>query len=461
MKYSTAASRLTVRKLALSAVAAAAAASLAVTASASAAIITVAPDTVGTTDNLSAAITTANTNTDSSNTIILNTGSTAGVFSPLAPLPPITKNLRITADHAQQVPLGGSPIADIDGGTVPTKATNLITINPGITLQMDGMEISGAAQSGFSAIQNNGNLVLNGVQVEGNNGVGLTMTAGSSSVLNQSIVDSQSTTNGISESGGSLTLNNSDVTNNTNGGILNTGGTLALNNSLVANNNPGSRTPVPKDCNLHATTQDKSLDDDGTCGVAFSNNLYWKTGGGAAAGFAGPNANGGPTTTVQPTNISGQPDTSSPTVNAADPAKCPLTDQRYFVIPAGGPCDIGALSLNATRETLTATTPNCPVTALIIGPPKQQQVTLSSPSGIGPEQGAVTDATSTTAQPNNLADAVTGLTITNGTVSTTPFSATGPSGTGVVLTATKTTASALTSWSFTATDWAGITKLCK
>jgi len=123
-------------------------------------------------------------------------------------------------------------------------------------------------------------------------------------------------------------------------------------------------------------------------------------------------------------------------------------------VHAGSGCDLGAFQTGAAQD---VTPPSCVVTGLILGPPKQQQVTVSdSISGLGPEGGSLTDPTG-----NAPADAVSGLTISNGSVASAPFSANGPSTAGVVLTATKSNQSLLTQWSFTATNWAGVSKLCK
>jgi hypothetical protein len=155
----------------------------------------------------------------------------------------------------------------------------------------------------------------------------------------------------------------------------------------------------------------------------------------------------------------------SPSINAGDPAACPVADQRFFVIPTGSTCDVGSVQTNGTRET---TGPTCNTFNIITGPPKQQQVFVTDGgTGMGPESGAVTDASPTLAigappisKPVSPADAITDVVIDNGTVAlSTPFSA--PSRNQMTVTATKANQSLLTHWNFTAWNWAGVPTLCK
>ncbi len=181
------------------------------------------------------------------------------------------------------------------------------------------------------------------------------------------------------------------------------------------------------------------MDDDGSCNVTFSNQQFWKING----NFPSPFTQGGPT----PTN---QEPPGSPSIGAGNPALCQTVDQRFFAVPAGSACDIGSYDIAATQDT---TPPTCVVTNLIIGPPKQQQVTVTDPgSGMGPEAGGMSDPAGTPG------DAISNVAITNGTVAFTPFTA--PSRSGLVLTATKTNQATATRWNFTATDWAGNSKFC-
>jgi hypothetical protein len=423
MIHPTAAPRLALWKAQL-VVVVVAATTLLLAAHAGAAVLTPAPG-AGT---LAAAITTANTNADPSNTIILADGR----YAPTAPLPAITKRLRITGDHANQQPTaGGGP--RIDGTNQNPPDSDLITVNSGVNVTLEGFLITTSSNNSFAVVRDNGTVTLWNVALSGNNGIQLAVSAGATATVNDSSINDGNST-GIATAG-TLTLNNSTVANNFGGGISKTGGTLALNNTIVANNNPaGLGTP---DCDATATTQDHSMDSDGTCGVSFPS---------ASPNLVATTTNGGPT----PTLALGS---GSPAIGAGDPAKCFLTDQRFFVHGGSG-CDLGAYQTGATQDT---TPPACVVTGLILGPPKQQQVTVSdSIAGLGPEGGALTDPTA-----DNPADAVTNLAITNGSVASAPFSGSGPSTAGVVLTATKSDQALLTQWSFTATNWAGVSKLCR
>lgn len=423
MTHPTAVPRLTRWKASLLA-AGIAAATLGLAARADAAVLTPAPGST----TLAAAITTANTNGDASNTIILADGR----YAPTGPLPAITKNLTITGDHSVQEPtVGGGP--RIDGTNQNPPDSDLITVNSGVTLTLEGFLITTASNGSNAVIHDNGTANLWDMALSGNNGVQLAVFAGASATVNESSINDGNST-GIT-SAGALTLNNTTVANNFGGGISKTGGTLTLNNTIVADNDPAGL-GVPN-CDAPATSQDHSLDSDGSCGVSFS---------GQEPNLQPTTTNGGPTPTLQL-------GAGSPAIGAGDAAKCPLTDQRFFVHGGSG-CDLGAYQTGASQD---VTGPSCVVTGLILGPPKQQQVTLSDAiSGLGPEGGSLTDATT-----NAPADAVTGLTISNGSVASAPFSSNGPSTSGVVLTATKSNQSLLTQWSFTATNWAGVSKLCR
>jgi hypothetical protein len=391
---------------------------------ADAAVLTPAPGST----SLATAITTANTNGDASNTIILADGR----YAPTGPLPTVTKNLTITGDHSVQEPTsGGGP--RVDGTNQNPPDSDLFTVNSGVTLTLEGFLITTASNNTNAVIRDNGILNLWNMALSGNNGIQLAVSSGATATVNESSINDGNST-GITTAG-TLTLNNTTVANNFGGGISKTSGTLTLNNSIVADNDPASL-GVPN-CDSVATRQDNSLDSDGSCGVRFA---------ATEPNLVPTTTNGGPTPTLELS-------AGSPAIGAGDAAICPKTDQRFFVHGGSG-CDLGAYQTGASQD---VTGPSCVVTGLILGPPKQQQVTLSDAiSGLGPEGGSLTDPTA-----NNAADAVSNLTISNGSVASAPFSSNGPSTAGVVLTATKSNQSLLTQWSFTATNWAGVSKLCR
>jgi hypothetical protein len=466
MTHSTAVPRLALWKVALG-LGAVVAAFLAITSAASAAIITVTPDNSSGTDNLTAAINTANTNTDASNTIVLTQAAGAGRYVPVSPIT-ISKNLTITGAHAVQAVAGANAYA-IDGSSqASVHAGNLFTINSGVTLTLEGVGIVSGGGTGFYQIADNGNLVTWGAGLTGAPGGGINVggaNAAATATLNETsqIGDTQ---DNIDMSGASLTLNNSDILQGASAGVvqLSASSAVTLNNSVLVAQTGNECTGVTAAAN---STTDGSLIDDTSCPVQHQGDL-------SVTPSVAPGANGGPT-------LSSTFGTTGSTIGTGNPALCPVVDQRFFVNPVSGgvrSCDIGATTNAATQETATqaGTTPStgaltCKVTALRAGPPAQQDVTLADTlSGIGPEAGAATDPQSgTPATPGDNTpvgppfgtspgDSVTNLFISNGTVAFTAPQA--PSNTGVVLTATKATAGVRTSWNFTATNWAGNSKAC-
>jgi hypothetical protein len=438
---------------------AAAAASLALAGTASAAVIVITPDgNGGTTDHLGAAINTANTNSSTSNTIVLSPGFyQPGGAATLSQPFTITKNLTITGDHSFQSNggvQGGSPGMDINGAAANLKgANNLFVINAGVSVTFQGMNIDSAGGFGFAAILDNGNVTLDGVTMNGTPGFSLQISRGATATLNQSTIENGQTD--AVQNAGSLTLNNVTMTSGANNAIvLQPPDTLNMTNTILAFQVGAECIPSLANGGGATNGGPGSLDDDGTCGVQHSDDTN------VDSFFPiSDNTNGGPATTTE--LPAGNPDTTGQGVNG------PTTDERFFVNPVVGgvpQCDIGAITDSATRQT---TAPSCQVTAVLNGPPKQQQVSLlDTASGIGSESGPATDNPSNTiatAYPPPAAVpvpgyAVSNMQIANGTVAFTPF--TSPSTSPLVLTASKTTAGTPTQWSFTALNWAGVSKNC-
>jgi hypothetical protein len=431
MTNSTAARRLAPWRVAVG-IAVACATAIGFAGSASAAIITVAPGAA----TLGSAITTANTNADTSNTLILQDGR----YAPTAPLPAITKKLTITGDHANQQPTaGGGPRVDCTNVSPPDSDT--LTVATGVNVTLEAFLMTTCSSTPTKAvIRDNGNLTMWNMAIAGNNGIQLAVTQGATATVNDSSINDGNQEGILAD--GTVVLTNVTVTGNQTGGILNTGTpgrSVTANNSIISNNDP-LLTNRPN-CQNPVQVSDKSIENGTTCGTDLH--------GDPNIDFS--NQNGGPTPTIGLLS-------PSPAMNAGDPAKCFTTDQRFFVHTGTG-CDLGAYQTGATRET---TPPTCTVTRTQYPPAvptAQQDVTVTdSDSGLGPEAGAGNDAWPTGTI--NPADAITNLTITNGTVSFTPFSK--PSNSGLVLTATKGSNPAVgsTSWKFTAADWAGNRKDC-
>jgi hypothetical protein len=433
MTNSTAARRLAPWKAAVG-IAVSAATAMGFAGSASAAIIPVAPG-AGT---LAAAISTANGNTDPSNTLTLGDGR----YAPTAPLPPITKPLTITGDHANQQPTAGGG-ARVDCTSLVPPEADVMTVNSGVSVTLQAFTFTTCANTpSFAVIRDKGNLTMWNMTLDGNNGVQLGVSTGATATVNNSVI-SDGNQEGILADG-TLVLNNVTITGNAAGGILNTGTagrSVTANNSIISNNDPLA-TARPN-CQSPVQATDKSIELGTTCGTDLH--------GDPTVDFV--NQNGGPTPTIA--LLAG-----SPAIGAGNPAKCFTTDQRFFVHTTAG-CDLGSWQTGATRDT---TAPTCTVTRTQYPPAvptAQQDVSVKDPeSGIGPQAGAGSDAWGVGTV--NPADAITNLTITNGTVSFTPFSKPNNSATGLVLTATKGSNPAVgsTSWKFTAMDWAGNRKDC-
>ncbi len=411
-------------------------ATLAAAGAARADVITVAPDGAGGTDNLAAAITVANTDAAPANTLVLEPGR----YAPGTPLPPVTKPLTITGDHALQAE-GSQAATDIDGSDV-TGASALFTVGAGARLTLEALQIENAPAA---AIADQGHLVTWGVTIAGAGGAGLQVLAHARAWLNETTVDGAGG-DGIDVVGGSLVLANSDVVNGRSAGVALAGGSASGLNALIAHN-------ASSDCSGGRLRGFTSMDDDGTCGVRYSDVGYWR----AQGTFPRLAANGGPTLTDALAD-------GSPVAGRG--RLCPRTDARFFVNPrrAGRllpTCDIGALTGAAVRQ---ISAPRCTVTLVRYptGYPSSrrgvavEQVTVTDAgSGLGPEAGQASDP-----QPPNAinpADAVSNLVITNGTVAFGRWPV--PHGT-LRLTAFKSMQGVATVWSFTATNWAGLSTRC-
>jgi hypothetical protein len=342
----------------------------------------------------------------------------------------ITDDLTITGDPQFQTSGTSGQGPQIDGTALTPQQSDLFAVNSGKKVYLKAFLVTGSSDIGFGVVHSMGTTELDNVALSGNSGTQLLVEAGSTVTVNNSLI-SDGNSLGINN-GGTLTLNNATVSNNLNGGVSNSG-TLKLNNTIVANNNPLGFGGF--DCSGPTTSTVASWDSDGSCGVAHTGDPM----------LGATNPNGGPTSSEA--LLAG-----SPAIDAGNNTICPTVDQRFFV-RSDGKCDIGAYESGAARDT---TAPTCVVTATRVTSPTaptagdQQDVTVTdSGSGMGLQtgQGAV-----------GSLDAITGVTIDNGTVAFTPF--TQPSRSGLVVTATRATSGSRTHWSFTATDWAGNSKTC-
>lgn len=177
-----------------------------------------------------------------------------------------------------------------------------------------------------AAIDDLGAVDVESSTIEGNDGPGLEVESGGSATVRNSTLSDGSDFGLIDD--GSASLFNSTIAFNTNGGIDDSGGVLNLTNTIVADNSPF-------DCTRHATTSDRSLDSDGSCGV-------------------GPLSDVNPRLDVALRNNGGSTPThaleaGSPAIGAGDESKCPPDDQRHFIRP-NGDCDIGAYQVDAVQS---------------------------------------------------------------------------------------------------------------
>jgi hypothetical protein len=426
---------------------AAAAASLALAGVASANVIVIAPDSAGS-DHLTAAITQANGNSATSNTIVLQPGQYVPAHQPIT----ITKNLNIVADHSFQTPMGTGPGIEVSGAAANAAAQdNFFVVPGGVTLRLDGFNLDNAGATTFASVQVNGTLTTWGMTFDGAEGysvvAGPTGTANLTDTLINSDLAAQLRNNDI------MNLNNVDIVSG-GGNAIENNGTLNVTNTVVANNfqgatkagcvgNPPANAPAPG-----------SIDDVGTCHFQDSNDSNIDN-------FVpfGDDGNGGPALTMDFTS-------ASPTHNFG--VNCPTTDARFFVNPPNGlggrTCDSGELTDGATQQ---VTGPSCSISSTAADHSSQTVTVADLNSGIGPQSSPVTDNpsnTPATAYPPPAAVpvpgyAVSNLQISNGSIAAfNPFAA--PSNNGVTITASKTTAGTTTQWSFTGINWAGISHNC-
>lgn len=425
---------------------AAALASLAFAGAASAAVIVVPADSNGS-DNFTAAVNTANTNSSSSNTIVLEPGQYQPKSQPIT----VTKNLNIVADHSFQAPQGLGTAIEINGALANQNVgnQNFLVINHGVSVRMDGFNLDGAGNGpGNASILVNGTLTTYGLTMDGPLSYAISVSATGTATLNDS------TLNGAVQqtlrNAGLLNLNNTTVWAGGSDGIDNLGGTFNMTNTIMANNgSPGQECIGGKAANGGPGT----ISDDSSCGVQIQNDTTLDS-----QAPLGDDGNGGPETTVE---------FSSPGVQTGVGVNCPTTDGRFFVNPgsaASRTCDAGAVTTNATRQT---SAPGCGVSSTAPDHSSQQVTVQDAASGLGPQPGPGTDNPSNTvatAYPPPAAVPVPGYAITNeqinnGTIAAfTPFTA--PSNGGLVLTASKTTTGTPTQWSFTGINWAGVAKNC-
>jgi hypothetical protein len=428
---------------------AAALASLAFACVASAAVIVAAPDGSSGTDNFTAAVNQANTNSSTSNAIVLEPGEYQPKSQPIT----ITKNLTVVADHSFQAPEGVGPAIELNGALANANVSNqnFLVVNHGVTLTLEGFNLDGAGNGpGNASILDNGTLTTYGLTMDGPISYGVVVSGTGTATLNDSTINGGAAQSLKVSTGGVLTLNNDTVWAGASDGIDILGGTANATDTILANNG------APGDECVGGTIANGgpgSISDDSSCGVHIQNDTTLDN-----QAPLSDDGNGGPETTVE---------FASPGVQTGIGVNCPTTDGRFFVNAGSGTsrtCDSGAVTTSAARQT---SAPSCGITSTAADHSSQQVTVADTSSGEGPQPGPGTDNESntiaTTYPPLAAAPvpgyAITNEQISNGTIAAfTPFTA--PSNTGLVLTASKTTAGTPTQWSFTGINWAGIAHNC-
>ncbi len=215
------------------------------------------------------------------------------------------------------------------GGGIVNAAASSLTVN-NTTIYNNLLAVPINANGGGGGITNSGTMVLNNTTISGN-----AVTGSGTGTRNGG---------GIRNPGGTATLNNVTLVNNTagnNGGGITTSGTgFTMKNSLVANNTAGSfgpdcRGPVLANFSLIRTTTG--------CTLSGGNNIT------GLNPFVGPlDANGGGT--ISNPLLTHVLLDASPALNSGSNATCLTTDARGYARPVGT-CDMGAVEKQTGEET--------------------------------------------------------------------------------------------------------------
>lgn len=261
--------------------------------------------------------------------------------------------------------------AAVRNSTSPSTPGGGIYQNSGGALTLSNSTVSGnsAPADTGGGIYNLGTVRLNNSTVSGNRsqggGGGLANNGGTVYVINSTISGNRTDFNGggiNNWNNGQVELFNTTLANNVadndynnsgSGGGIHTalGAIVVMRNSLIGNNSNQEAlfSFIPDDCAGLFNSGGYNLVEASTGCVISGLNMGNKIG---LDPELGPLANnGGPTRTHAPQS-------GSPTIDAGNPGGCAddlgallLTDQRGYVRPAGGRCDMGAFEFGATAPT--------------------------------------------------------------------------------------------------------------
>ncbi len=251
----------------------------------------------------------------------------------------------------------------IDGGGLVTLSgagyTLLFGVNPGVTLNLNNITVSGGLGQFAGAITNYGTLIVTNSTFSGNSaevGGGILNEGGTLIVTNSTFSGNRAYQGGGIDNDGDATVTNSTFSGNSaevlGGGILNEGGTLTVTNSTFSGNSAevggsisninGNGTVLVRNSILTScgdiSDGGHNIAADGTCPGTVIDPLL---------DLAGLANNGGPTKTIAL-------QAGSPAINHGDENICAVPpvnniDQRGFPRPGTGAvnCSIGAYEYNS------------------------------------------------------------------------------------------------------------------
>ena len=205
--------------------------------------------------------------------------------------------------------------------------------------------------------------------VNTSNGGAIGNYSGSVSLTNVTIVSNQGSVGGAIWNSATMTVNNSTITQNaaTNhtGGVANNAASFTVANSIIGGNYV-TWNSTQDDCDGPITSQGHNLISTmiGTCVVkgATSTDIY-----AVPPGLASLAPNGGSTQTLALTSTSPAIDKGDPATPGSGGTACAAADQRGFLRPQNGRCDIGAFERSGSLAITSISPTHAGNTAIMEG----------------------------------------------------------------------------------------------